>query len=100
MTKAVPPAEPWYCSFCTKTQDDVKKLIVAPADVDPIIYRSQIIQVMAARYQQAVPDLSNEQAHDAAMSTWGTDWDADPEPRTIEASRSEVDADLSYWGEE
>lgn len=30
MTKAVTPAEPWYCSFCTKTQNDVKKLIVAP----------------------------------------------------------------------
>lgn len=86
MTKAVTPALDYP--------------VAAPADVDPIIFRSQIIQAMAERYQQAVPDLSNEQAHDAAMSTWGTDWDTDPEPRSIEASYPEVDADLSYWGEE
>lgn len=32
MTKAVTlpvTGAPWYCSFCTKTQNDVKKLIVA-----------------------------------------------------------------------
>ena len=74
--------------------------VAAPDCVEPVIYRSQIIQAMAARYQQAVPDLSNEEAHDSAMSTWDTDWDTDPEPRTIEASYPEVDADLSYWGEE
>jgi hypothetical protein len=86
MTKAVTP--------------DLDYPVAAPADVDPIIYRSQIIQAMAARYQQAAPELSNEEAHDSAMSTWGTDWDTDPEPRSIEASYPEVDADLSYWGEE
>lgn len=74
--------------------------VAAPDGVDPIIFRSQIIQAMAARYQQAVSNLSNEEAHDAAMSTWHTEWDTDPQPRTIEASYDEVDADLSYWGEE
>lgn len=79
---------------------DLDYPVAAPVGVDPIIFRSQIIQCMAARYQQAAPDLTNEEAHDAAMATWGTDWDIDPEPRTIEASYPEVDADLSYWGEE
>lgn len=74
--------------------------VAAPDGVDPIIFRSQIIQAMAVRYQQAVPDLSNEEAHDSAMSTWDTEWEADPAPRTVLASYTEVDADLSYWGEE
>lgn len=71
----------------------------APDGVDPIIYRSQIIQAMAARYQEAA-NLSNEEAHDSAMSTWDTEWETDPAPRTVLASYTEVDADLSYWGEE
>lgn len=29
MTKAVTPADPWFCAFCTKTRYDVRKLIVA-----------------------------------------------------------------------
>jgi hypothetical protein len=74
--------------------------VAAPEGVDPLIFRSQIISYMALRYIKAAPFLTMEEAHDAALATWGTDWETDPEPRTMEASHEEIDADLSYWGEE
>lgn len=70
------------------------------ADVAPNIARAWLIQQMALRYQKAVPDLSHAEANDAAIATWGTDWDADPNPRTLAAANEEVDNDLEYWGDD
>lgn len=74
--------------------------VAAPDGVEPIIFRAQIIQAMMLRYGRGVPDLTDEEARDAAMATWDTDWESDPAPRTIEASIEEVDADLSCWDED
>lgn len=80
---------------------------VAPdAGVAPVIYRAMIIQGMALRYFQAMqggPDADEftlENALEAAIATWETDWSSDPAPRTIDIGLKEVDADLQYWGEE
>ena len=74
--------------------------VAAPDGVDPVIFRAQILQLMAHRYKGAYPTLTDVEARDAAMATWETDWSTDPAPRTIEAAYDEVDGDLSYWGEE
>ena len=83
---------------------DLDYPVAAPADVDPAIFRAQIIHAMATRYMSHMKDVeppfTMEEAHDAAMGTWATDWDDDPAPRTLEAAISEVESDLAYWVEE
>ncbi len=78
--------------------------VAAPADVAPVIFRAQIIQTMATMYmthmKDVEPPFTREEATDAAMATWGTEWDTDPAPRTLEAARNEVSGDLAYWIEE
>jgi hypothetical protein len=74
--------------------------VAAPDGVEPIIFRSQIIQAMVVRYRCAVPDLSFQEALEAALATWWTNWPTDPAPRTLEAAAEEVDGDLPYWGED
>lgn len=69
--------------------------VAAPVGVEPIIFRAQIIQNMAARYKAAMPDMPDEAARDAAMATWETDWPDDPAPRTLEAAIECVDDDLA-----
>lgn len=72
----------------------------APIDgVEPIFVEAMIRQHMAKRYQMAVPDLTDEEARDAATATWETEWSSYPAPRTIELANEEVDGDLEYWGE-
>jgi hypothetical protein len=78
--------------------------VANPADVAPAIFRAQIIQTMANRYmihmKDVDPPFTMEEAHDAAMATWGTDWPDDPKPRTIAAAIEVTDDDLAYWVEE
>lgn len=78
--------------------------VAAPFNIDPEIYRAQIIQTMAILYmnhmRDAQPPFTMEEAMDAAKATWGTDWDDDPSPRTIEAGIEAADGDLAYWNEE
>ncbi|WP_311270338.1 hypothetical protein [Sphingobium sp. WCS2017Hpa-17] len=78
--------------------------VAAPVDVDPVIFRAQIIQTMATRYMNHMngvePPFTMEEAYDAAMATWDTDWPDDPKPRTIEAAIQVTDDDLAYWVEE
>lgn len=74
---------------------------VEPIDgVEPVFVRAMIIQSMAALYQQAVPDLTPEEASAAAIATWETDWPDDPAPRTMFSAREAVSGDLQYWGED
>ena len=73
--------------------------VAAPDGVAPIIFRAQLIRHMALQYKLAA-DLDDEEAHDAAMATWDTEWPDDPEPRTLEAAAEVVSDDLAYWGED
>lgn len=73
---------------------------VAPPDgIEPVIFRAQIIQYMALLYKQAA-DLDDEEANDAAMATWDTEWSDHPAPRTLETASEAVDDDLAYWTED
>ncbi len=74
--------------------------VEAPAGVEPVIYREQILQSMATRYKVAVTDMDDEEARDAAMATWETEWPDDPAPRTVKAALDVVEDDLYYWGED
>lgn len=74
--------------------------VAAPEGISPVIFRAQILQNMALRYQQAVSGLDQEEARDAAMATWETDWETDPKPRTLEAANEAVDSDLEHWGDD
>jgi len=73
--------------------------VAAPDGVAPIIFRAQLIQHMMLQYKLAA-DLDDEEAHDAAMATWDTEWPDDPAPRTLEAAAEVVSDDLAYWGED
>lgn len=79
------------------TPSDLDYPVAAPGDVDPRIFRAQLIQTMALRYMRAVPDLSLDEAMESAVATWETDWDDDPAPRTMTAAIEAVDSDLEYW---
>ena len=76
----------------------------APLGVDPVIFRSQILQSMALQYFEAMGSndakFSMAEAFEAAAATWETEWDDDPAPRTLESARDAVSADLEYWNEE
>lgn len=74
--------------------------VAAPEGVEPIIFRAQLIQLLAMTYKRAVPDLSDEEANEAALATWGTDWPDDPQPRALEAAVEAATEDLAYWGED
>lgn len=78
--------------------------VAATDGIDPVIFRTQIIQRMALEYHKAMESSDEEfnwdDAMGAAMATWGTDWPDDPEPRTIEAALEAVSGDLDYWWED
>ena len=78
---------------------DLDYPVAAPENVDPVIFRAQIIQAMAAHYQKRT-GIHADDAMAAAIATWETDWDADPAPRTIGQAFDEVDADLEHWGDD
>jgi len=78
--------------------------LAAPGGLHPAIYRAQIIQAMALEYLKAMTFGSDEefslgQAMEAATATWGTEWDSDPQPRTIEFGIEAAQSDLEYWRE-
>jgi len=70
--------------------------VVEMPGVLPIFVRSMIIGAMAVRYVRAAA-LEYAEGLNAAMATWGTEWDADPAPRSFEAAFEAVDSDLEHW---
>lgn len=68
-----------------------------PDNIEPILFKSQILQAMTARYRGAVPGLSDGDAFAAAVATWETEWPDDPGPRTMAAALEVVDEDLTEW---
>ena len=78
--------------------------IANPDDIAPAIFRAVLIQSMALEYFKAMQgspdDFSFDEAMEAAMATWDTEWSDQPQPRTLEAAIAEVQGDLEYWGEE
>ena len=83
---------------------DLDYPVANPPDIAPIIFRAMILQAMAMQYfnymRDAPEDFSLDEAFDAARATWETDWEIDPDPRTMEAAKEEVSNDLAYWNEE
>lgn len=81
--------------------------VAAPEGVAPVIFRAQIIQLMALRYMTRFnagkhpdePEMDMEFAMRSALATWETDWDCDPNGRTIEDGLTAVYDDLEYWCE-
>jgi hypothetical protein len=67
--------------------------------VDQIFVPHLLKGAMACRYARAA-SLDYADALDAAVATWETEWETDPEPRTFENANEAVDADLVYWGED
>ncbi|MEE2741810.1 MAG: hypothetical protein VYA35_10660 [Pseudomonadota bacterium] len=78
--------------------------VATPDGMAPNIFRAQIMQTMALRYFNHMrgvdPPFTMEEAHEAAMDTWSTEWPDDPAPRTLEAAIEVTDGDLAYWVEE
>lgn len=82
--------------------------VAAPDNVAPVIFRAQIIQLMALRYMTrfnanrapSEEEMDLDFAMASAKATWESDWDTDPAPRTIEAAYEAVDSDLEYWTED
>ncbi len=72
--------------------------------VAPVIYRAIIIQPMAFEYLNYMKDAPEEftldEGFEAARNTWDTEWDCDPEPRTIADGIEAARQDLQYWNEE
>ncbi len=71
--------------------------VAAPDDVHPRIFRAMLIQHMGLRYMQGVPGIDLENAMEAAVATWETDWDCDPNPRDYNDATDAVDSDLQHW---
>ena len=81
--------------------DELGEYPLAPiADVEPIFVRQMMLGAMALTYRSAVPDLTMEEAHDAARATWDTEWPTDPQPRTFDDAVEAVRCDLEYWKED
>lgn len=78
--------------------------VANPDDIAPVIFRAMLIQSMALEYYKAMQgspdDFTLDQAMEAALATWGTDWSDDPSPRTMNAAIAEVHGDLAYWSED
>lgn len=78
--------------------------VAAEEGIAPVIYRAMIIQAMAMHYFKAMlgaPEpFTLDNGFEAAKATWETEWDTDPDPRTMDAAMEEVDNDLAYWNED
>ena len=72
--------------------------------MERVIEDALIIQTMALEYFKAMQggddEFTLDEAFEAALATWGTEWDGDPEPRTLDRGIEAVHQDLVYWGEE
>ena len=77
--------------------------VAPPENVHPIIYRAQIIQTMGLEYFKAMVlgsaenNFTLDHGMEAAKATWETEWDSDPQPRTIELGIQAARADLEHW---
>ncbi len=73
--------------------------VAAPDDIAPPIFRVMLIQSMALEYFKAMQpsDFTLDNAMEAALATWETEWDEHPAPRTMEAALNEVRSDLEHW---
>jgi len=84
--------------------DVVDYPLAAPDGVAPAIFKAMILQTMAITYVNAMKGADEpfglDEGFDAAHATWDTEWDNDPEPRTIGAGIYEVEQDLQYWNED
>lgn len=84
----------------TQTQSDLGEYPIAPMNgVATIFVRQILLQAMAYEYAKATGD-SIEDMMPAARATWNTEWDSDPEPRTIEHAIEAARSDLQHWDEE
>jgi hypothetical protein len=84
----------------SKALDQIEDYPLAtPEGVDPVIYKAQMLQAMANRYERSVPGLNHEDGYAAAVATWETEWPDDPSPRTMAAALEAVDEDLTEWVE-
>lgn len=83
-----------------QTERELDYAVAPPEGIAPVIFRAMLIQTMAFRYRKAVPDLTYDEAYEAAKATWETEWDDHPAPRTLEAAQEAVDSDLAYWTED
>lgn len=71
--------------------------LAAPDGVAPELFRAMLIQHMALQYMRRVPGLSLEEGTEAAIATWDTDWDSDPNPRDYDDAIDAVESDLEHW---
>lgn len=72
----------------------------APIDgVDDAFVPALLKQHMALRYKKAVPDMDFDEAMEAALATWDTEWESDPSPRDYGSASDAVDSDLQHWGD-
>lgn len=76
--------------------------VAPPENVHPVIYRAQIIQTMGLEYFKAMTfgsdeDFTLDNGMEAAKATWNTEWESDPEPRTLELGIAAAHSDLEHW---
>lgn len=63
------------------------------------LWKPTLLHAMAARFcSRARIDLS--EGMDAAVAVWESEWDSDPEPRTMEMAMDAVDDELEHWCED
>lgn len=67
--------------------------------VDPLFVPYMLRGAMACRYARAA-QLAYEDGLEAAIATWSTKWETDPEPRTFDHAMEAVDSDLEHWDED
>ena len=68
-------------------------------NVAPAFARQMMLQAMAAEYAKATGDAL-EDMMPAARATWDTDWESDPQPRTIQMAIEAAQSDLENWDED
>jgi hypothetical protein len=67
-------------------------------DVAPVFVRQLMLQAMAAEYAKATGE-GLEDMMDAARATWDTNWETDPQPRTMRFAIEAAQSDLQHWDE-
>ena len=66
--------------------------------VSPVFAKQIMLQAMAGEYASATGE-SLEDMMPAARATWDTEWESDPEPRTVAAAVEAAQSDLQHWDE-
>lgn len=70
--------------------------IAAIHGVNRLLWMPMLLHAMAGRYCQQA-QLCPSEGMDAAVATWGTEWEDDPAPRTMQMALDAVDSDLQHW---